>query len=287
MSAPVSSSVSGGISGSAWVVAGYGLVVLAVLVWIIVARWRLAAGTPGAAVGEVDEQPYAMAYLTGGPERALMAALGSMRVAGAVVAQGREVRADGPLDVNASELERVIHLRATTPIRWDYLGADPTVSRVLEQLRRRLERAGLLLSAEQQRRIKHTGWWMVAVAVLGLPVAAVADRASGAQYLLVLPLVAAVGLLVYAPRHTRRGTAQMERLWTRYTALAGQLRPDWRAHNYGPAYAGLAVGLFGTSALRATGPDFADLVAESYPPRISGGGGAGGGGGGCGSGLSC
>jgi hypothetical protein len=51
-----------------------------------------------------------------------------------------------------------------------------------------LERAGLLLSAEQQRRIKHTGWWMVAVAVLGLPVAAVANRATGVEYLLVLPL---------------------------------------------------------------------------------------------------
>ena len=158
--------------------------------------------------------------------------------------------------------------------------------RVLEQLRRGLEGAGLLLSAEQQRRIKHTGWWLVAVTVLGLPVAAVANPATGIQYLLILPLVVAVGLLVYAPRHTRRGTAQMQALYTRYTAFTAQLRPDWRAH--GHAYAGLAAALFGASTLRATGPDFAALLDESYPPLTSANGGYVGGGvggfGGCGGG---
>lgn len=176
----------------------------------------------------------AIAYLCGGPERALMAALGSMRLAGTIVAQGHDVcgvRAEGRLDLNANELERAIHHTAATPIRWDYLDAEPTVSTELEQLRRWLEEAGLLLSTERQRRIKHTGWWMVAVAVLGLPVAGVAGVASGAVAgLLILALLAAGILLDSAPRLSRRGTARMQALCARHVALAPQMRPDWRSY---------------------------------------------------------
>lgn len=244
--------------------AGYGVVVLAVLVGIMVARRWLAAGSASAAAGELDGQPHAVAYLSGGPQRALMAALGSMWAAGTVVAQGRQVRAEGSLDATASDLERAIHLSAATPIRWDYLDADPTVSRELVLLRYRLEQAGVLLSDEQRRRIKHTGWWMAAVAVLGLPVTAVVGAATGAMGgMLILALFVAGILLGHAPRLSRRGTAKVQALSTRYAALAPQMRPDCRA--YGPAYAGLAVGLFGHSTLRDADPDFAQLLAEGYP----------------------
>jgi uncharacterized protein (TIGR04222 family) len=110
--------VSGAISGSASA-AGYGLVALAVLFAVIVARRRLAAGTPSAAVRDLDAAPYAIAYLSGGPARTLMAAMASMHVAGTIVVQGhdvREVRAEERLDLNASELECAIHRTATTPI---------------------------------------------------------------------------------------------------------------------------------------------------------------------------
>ena len=112
----VSSSISGGISGPAWLIV-YGLVVLAVLFHVILTRQRLAAGATSATAQDVDGQPYAVAYLNGGPQRALMAALGSMRVAGTIVAQGQEVRAEGELRVDAPGLERAIHRSAATPIR--------------------------------------------------------------------------------------------------------------------------------------------------------------------------
>jgi uncharacterized protein (TIGR04222 family) len=244
-------------------VTGYGLVAMVVLFGIIAARRRLAAGTASAAAGEVDGQPYAIAYLSGGPERTLMAVVASMWVAGTVVAHGAEVRAEGRLDGTASELERAIHLSAATPLRWDYLEADPTVFRGLEQLRRGLEDAGLLLSAEQQRRIKRTGWWMVALAVLGLPVATTAgvDKVTAGCWLILALFVAGV-LIVHAPRHSRRGTAMMQALCARYAALAPHMEPDWTA--YGPAWAGVAVGIFGASTLSAMSPDFANLVAERY-----------------------
>jgi uncharacterized protein (TIGR04222 family) len=243
------------------------LVALAVLFGVVVARRRLVAGTASVAAAELDEHPYAIAYLNGGPERALMAALGSMRVAGTILAQGddvREVRAEGRLDAHPNELEQAIHRTAATPIRWDYLDADPTVSAELEQLRRWLEEAGLLLSAEQQRQIKHTARWMVAVAALGLPLAAIAGRASGAVAgLLILALLAAIILFRRVPRLSQRGTATMQALRARYAALAPQMQPDRGA--YGPAYTGLAVGIFGPTVLRETDPNFVDLLAEGYP----------------------
>jgi uncharacterized protein (TIGR04222 family) len=264
----MSNTVSGAISGPA-TAAGYGLIALAVLFGIVVARRRLAAGTTSAAAGDLDRAPYAIAYLNGGPERALMAVIGAMHVAGTIVAQGndiREVCAEGRLDVNASKLERAIHRTSATPICWDYLDADPTVSTELEQLRRELEEAGLLLSGEQQRRINHTGWWMVPVAVLGLPVAAVTGESSSAVAvagLLILALFAAIFLLDSAPRLSRRGTARMHALRVQYTALDPRMRPGSKA--YGPAHAGVMVGIFGATALREADPDFADLLAAGYP----------------------
>lgn len=81
-----------------------------------------------------------------------------------------------------------------------------------------------------------------------------------------------------------------------HTELAPRMRPDWRA--YGPAIAGLGVGIFGASALWASDPDLAAGLAvqrhsvtsgyynTGYSSAGCGGSGAscGGGGGGCGGG---
>jgi hypothetical protein len=56
MSLLASSNLTGEISGPDFLV-GYGLIGLATLLGVIVARWRLAAGAPGEATGELSGRP--------------------------------------------------------------------------------------------------------------------------------------------------------------------------------------------------------------------------------------
>ena len=288
-----SSNITWGITGPDFLV-GYGLLALAVLLGIMVARWRLAAGTAGAATGDLSGQPHDVAYLNGGPELAVLSALSSMRVAGTIITEGRGwVRAGAPLDDGANELERAIRLAAVVSIDRRYLATHGIVRTALESGCQRLEGAGLLLSAQQRHRIKITGLWMVAVAALGL-VRLMAGAANGAAVgylileLLGVGVISAI-LLGMAPKRSRRGAAELKRLRAKHTELAPRMRPDWRA--YGPAVAGLGVGIFGASALWASDPALAtDLEAQRQAAAgmaasgYYGGGGCGGSGGGCASG---
>ena len=96
--------------------------------------------------------------------------------------------------------------------------------------------AGLLLSDAQRRRIRGTGWWMVAVAGLGL-VRLLAGIANAKPVgllvvaLLVVTIVAVV-LLSSAPRRTRRGDRTLAALRDENHALSPKQRPDWAL--YGP-----------------------------------------------------
>jgi uncharacterized protein (TIGR04222 family) len=232
----------------------------------------------------------------------VLSALSSMRVAGTVSAYSDgTVRAEQSLDSNADELQQAIWMAtADGPITRGDLVTHWIVATTLRKTRQRLEDAGLLLSADEQRRIKRAGWWMVGVGVVGV-VRLVAGAAKGApvndliQELFGVGIVAAVLLLRSAPRCSRRGTAELKRLRTEHHELAPGMRPDWTA--YGPALAGLGVGIFGAKALWASDPAFAaDIHAQQLAAGAGrfnyygggcggGGGGCGGGGGGCGGGC--
>ncbi|MGH3695731.1 MAG: TIGR04222 domain-containing membrane protein [Pseudonocardiaceae bacterium] len=283
------SNVTWGISGPDFLV-GYGVLALVALLGIVVARWRLAAGAATTTTGELDRPPHDIAYLNGGPELAVLSALSSMRVAGTVVAEARgRVRAAESPGSEADELERAIHLVAAVPSTRRELVTNRIVRTALDKARHRLELAGLLLSARAQRRIKRTGLWMVAVAGFGL-LRLLAGAANGAPVgYLILELLAvgvfAAVLLGWAPKRSRRGTAELRRLRRKHNELAPGMRPDWTA--YGPAVAGLGVGIFGARALWASDPAFA---ADVEAQRLAATGGSGYGGGGCGgsaSGGSC
>lgn len=297
MGALESNNVTWGITGPAFL-AGYGLLVLAALVGIIVVRWRLSGGPPGTGRPELGGQPHDIAYLNGGPELAVLSTLSSMRVAGTIVAQGRGlVHAAQAVGTTGSELERAIHLAAIVPIPQRELVTHRIVRTALDAARQRLEGAGLLLSEARRRRIKRAGLWMVPVAGLGL-VRLLAGAANGAPVgYLILELIGvgilAAILLSTAPARSRRGTAELSRLRTAHNELDPRLRPDWTA--YGPAVAGLGVGIFGAGALWASDPAFAaDLEAQRVTAGMGGsgfgyhgggdGGSAGHSGGGCGSG---
>jgi uncharacterized protein (TIGR04222 family) len=289
-----------GISGPTFLlfyVAVAGLVVLAATG----VRRRL-ADVPARPCADLAARPYDVAYLNGGAELAICAALSAMYRGGTLTTARRGVVAAAARpEVGAEELDRAIARAAARPVTRRELAGARAVSTALARIESLLVDGGLLLSAEQRRRIRAVGGWTSAVAVLG-----VARLVAGLQagrpvgYLVVaLAAVTAVGLvqLTRAPRRTRAGDDALAQLVREQYALSPAMRPDWAV--YGPAGAALSVGVYGMGALWASDPAFAaelaarrqaagtaggsSSVACSAGSGCSGGGGGGGcGGGGCG-----
>lgn len=295
-----------GISGPAFLFI-YLMLVLAV--WIAGAQARRSiAGAPLGRPG-VDPQarPYDIAYLNGGGELAVTAALGAMRQAGTIVAERGRVRAAGGLATHADPLERAIHFVASAPTARSHLQHHGTVRSALDAVHQRLVTGGLLLSDADRRRYRSVGWWSIAVGGLGFArlLAGIAGAKPVGFLVVVLLVVAVVGVvqLARAPRRSRAGDRVLATLRTENTSLAPTMRPDWAL--YGATGAALGVALFGTSAMWASDPAFADEIAlqrataggftgstgyTDYTGSTSCGGGSadsGGGGSSCGGGGGC
>lgn len=276
--------------------------VIAVAVGLAGIRARRAIADPRPRpVLDLTAHPYDVAYLNGGPELAVYSALSSMHLAGTIAVEGRgSVRATARASTDA--LERAIHFAAAGPIPRHRLQSQRPVTTALDTISNRLVDAGLLLSAEQRRAYRAVGWWMLAVAGLGLVslLAGIAE-AKPVWYLSVaLCAVTVVGVvqLTRAPRRSRSGDTELARLRREHGSLAPENEPDWAA--YGPAGAALGVGIFGMSALWISDPAFADEIgakrvaaggggsgwsgSSDSGSSDSGGGSDGGGGGGCGGG---
>lgn len=243
---------------------------------------------------DVDAHPHDVAYLNGGAELAVTSALSSMHLRGTVAPLRGQLQAVGRLDPGTDPLERAVHLSAATLVRRGRLPQYRAVATALAAIEERLVDAGLLLSGEQSRRMRGVGWWLAAVAALGLiRVLAVIAEARPDGFLLAAALaVAAVAMvqLLYAPRRSRTGDRTLAALRASHHDLAPDVRPDWVA--YGPAGAALGVGIFGAGAVWASDPAFAgEIAVQRAAAGRSGDGGAsfsggdgGGGGGGCGGG---
>jgi uncharacterized protein (TIGR04222 family) len=219
-----------------------------------------------------------------------------MRVAGTIVTEGRgRVRAGERPAKDADELERAVHLAAVVPIARRELVMNRIVGTALGTARQRLADAGLRLSARRRRRIRLAGLWMVPVAVLGVLRLQAGSANSAPVGYLILELLAvgavATILLCWVPQRSRRGAAELRKLRAQHNEIAPGMRPDWTV--YGPAVAGLGVGIFGASALWASDPAFAaDVQAQRVAATMGGSGyyggagcgGSGHSGGGCGAG---
>jgi uncharacterized protein (TIGR04222 family) len=222
-----------------------------------------------------------VAFLNGGADLALTAALSAMHRAGTIGTAGRGVVvATARPDARADELERAVHHAATTAVPRRRLAAAGGVASALHRIEQRLVAAGLLLSAERRVRIRLVGGWVLVLAALGV-VRIVAGIANGQPVLflillVVLLLVIGVLLVARVPRRTRAGDALLRRLAADHHLLAPSVRPDWEV--YGPAGAALSIGVFGVSALWAADPAFAtELAAQRAAAQSAGGGYAGGG----------
>lgn len=267
-----------GISGPTFLIA-YAVLAVAVLVAGVTTRRRLADPRVKHHVGDISTRPHDVAFLNGGAELAVYSALSSMHLHGTIVSARGNLRAAGRLDPDADELERAIHFTAGSgAVHRKRLPFHRPVATALTAVENRLSTAGLLLPAAQRRGIRAVGGWMLAVAGLGL-VRILAGMAEAKPFgfllvmMLVVVVVGAVQLFV-APRRSRLGDRTLRELRDRHHGLAPATRPDWAV--YGPDDAALSIGIFGTTALWASDPAFADEIDAQ---RVAAGGGSDGGGG--------
>lgn len=284
-----------GISGPVFLV---GYLLLAATVWAAATRRRRAlADAPDRPVQDLGG--HEVAYLNGGADLAVTSALTAMHLSGTVAPVKGLIHAVGRPDPGADALERAVHFTTGSPVTRSRLPVHRPVRSALDAMHEHLVGAGLLLSEPQRRLIRATGWWMGAVAGIGLLrlLAGVADsRPVGFLVVALLGVtLVTVVLLVRAPRRSRAGDRLLARLAREHHELDPAQRPDWVA--YGPATAALGVGIFGASALWASDPAFAEELAMQRATTGSGdgggyagaggggdGGGGGGSGGGCGGG---
>ncbi|MEJ3656051.1 TIGR04222 domain-containing membrane protein [Actinomycetes bacterium KLBMP 9759] len=277
-----------GIDGTTFLVA---YVVLAAVVLVAAVRKRAALADPvGKApleAGDIVARPHDLAYLNGGRDLAVVSALSSLRLAGAITSKRGNVKAVPRVDPGSDLLERVLYKAATARQSRSRLSHLYEVSHALNTIEGRLVAAGLLLSPAQRSAIRRVGVWMLAVAGFGLVrlLAGVAEARPVGFLLLALGAAAVVALvlMVRAPVRSAAGDRLLARMRAEHEDLSPSMQPDW--HVYGPAGAVLGIGLFGTSAMWASDPAMAEEFAVQRASSFGGGDGyAGGSGGSCGSG---
>ncbi|MGH3753035.1 MAG: TIGR04222 domain-containing membrane protein, partial [Pseudonocardiaceae bacterium] len=271
-----------GISGPTFLGLYAALAVVAVIATMLTRRALARSPAPAPHLDNPDN----IAYLHNGPELTVLTTLSAMHAAGCITSSGRgRVQAIGAVGPDTGELERAIHLSTQQPVPRAKIPGTPPVAEALGRIERRLIDIGLLLGAEQRKRIRRTGWMLWAVVAVGA-IRAVVGYLAGKPigFLLALLAVVAVGAAVFsrtAPQRTDRGDAELARLRAAYASLSPRLRPDSRV--YGPAGAALGVAVFGASALSAADPTLAEEL-DVRPTSSAGYSGGGDGGGGCGGG---
>jgi len=254
---------SGGVNGVR-TLAVFGVAAAVIAVALVRRMAALRGGDAGRA-----PTPSELAYLNGGPARAVHSALAGLRAFRAIdTGAPRTLRAIGPLPPGATRLEQAVYDAADRHRTPHSLGADPGVAAALVALRVELVGAGWLASAEQRRRARVSGWLVLGLALLGGLRVITGVEAFGLGLWALTLATAAVGaaLLVVGPRTTagRRAVAAARRAHP----AAPIATPSWvvpGAHADGTTPAAIGVALYGTAALWAADPVFA---AEAGIERV-------------------
>ena len=285
-------------SGDTWGISGpvflLVYILLAAVVAVLARRTRrtftdVPASRP---VDRLADHPYDVAFLNGGADLALCAALSAMHRSGTITVAGRGtvVAAQRP-ESRTDELERAVHHVAAVPVARRHLAQAGAVASALHRIETRLVDAGLLLHAEHRCEIRRAAGWTFALAALGVAriVAGIANGRSVAFLVVLVLATCVVGVLQSrsAPRRSRAGDEALRQLADDHHALSPAMRPDWQV--YGPAGAALSVGVFGVGALWAADPAFAGELEFQRAAAASGSGASSGGdsSGSCSSGSSC
>jgi uncharacterized protein (TIGR04222 family) len=283
-----------GISGPAFL-SGYAVLAAIVLIASIGARRTIAGSRRSEPVTGIARQPHDVGYLNGGAELAVVSALTALRLRGAIWSERGNAQRVPHTDPGSDRLERALHGAIDAPTHRKRIPTSRGVAAALAVIEQRLVDAELLLSAAQRRRIRNVGWWMPAVAGLGLVrlLAGIANAKPVGLLVVALTVVTVIAavLMSTAPRRTRLGDKTLAALRTDNHALDPKERPEWAL--YGPLGAALGIGLFGMTAVWASDPAIAgelavQRISTAGSDGSSGGGDSGGssgcGGGGCGGG---
>jgi uncharacterized protein (TIGR04222 family) len=274
-----------GISGPAFLVLFF-TVLVAVLILSAIHRRVLFHGDRRAAVDRLG--PQQVAYLNGGDQLAVYAALGGLRGAGAITGgPGKTLHQAGPLPAGVTPLDTAIYNAAGRRIRARDLVRDDWVGSALRQLREGLEAQGLAVSPA---RLKVARLWGVAgAALILLGVGRVVDGLQNDKPVtfLVIALLIAAAATLFLVKRKRRATYAADRglraLRRQHEYLAPHQSPSYAT--YGATGVAMGVALYGTTALYTMDPAFA---AEAEVQRMNASGGTGSSGGGdSGSSSSC
>ncbi|MET7470412.1 TIGR04222 domain-containing membrane protein [Micromonospora sp. NPDC005222] len=261
------------------------LLAVVLVIGAIVYRRRMLAGTPVTAYGELG--PQQVAYLNGGDELAVWAALGGLRHAGAVgVRPDRRLTTGGPLPLGVTPLDQAVHHAASRGLRTRELIADEWVRRALDELRDGLVRRGLALDQERRRTLRRGALlvgFLLAIGVVRAVSGLLNERPTGWLLLSLFPLGLAFVLLNRVPWRTRAATAALDDMRRRHARLRPAAGPAYSM--YGPTEVALGVALFGTATLWTMDPGFAEQA--EIQRQAMGSTGAASSGGSCGGGASC
>ncbi|MEU7974617.1 TIGR04222 domain-containing membrane protein [Micromonospora sp. NPDC049089] len=269
-------------SGDTWGISGPTFlryyIAAAILLVAIVAyqRFRLAVGSSGAMTAD-PLGPQQVAYLNGGPQLAVHAALGGLRGSGAVgVRPDRRLTTVGAAPTGLTPLDQAIHWAAHQHSRVRDLPQDERVRVALHQIRNGLEERGLLTNDAQRARARF--WATLLIALLGLGVLRLVSglfsgRPVGYLLLTLVALLIVTLVLRRVPMLTRAGRAALRSVRRQHTHLAPASAPAYAT--YGAAGAAMGVALYGTASLWALDPGFAEQ-AEIQRQAAAGSGWSGG-----------
>ncbi|MFI5957256.1 TIGR04222 domain-containing membrane protein [Cryptosporangium sp. NPDC051539] len=214
--------------------------------------------------------PFELAYLAGGPGRAVQAAVAGLRARkllgaagnGGMVVRGKLRRASAAL----GPLENAVHRAVSDGAR--YVGplvADSGVKPEIAAIRRSLVSSGLLVTDLGRNWYRATALLLMPVFVVGL----LGWSADGGWLPWVVLELAVIALMVWffarsAPVRTKAGSALLREAVSRNEHLDPRLEPAWSA--YGASGASLGLALFGAAAFYAADPSFAAAAKVGEVP---------------------
>jgi uncharacterized protein (TIGR04222 family) len=260
--------------------------------------WRSARGDEGASTDQLNLDAYETAYLTGGPNLAVSAAVTRLIDRNLLLADPRDgsLRSTGPAPAGLHPLELAVQRAVSPTLGTRLVSVRSSASREVDAIADRLKDRGLVVSDDRAAAARA----LASTVALSVPaigtvkgfVGIARDKPIG--FLVVACIVTAVaGLLIFTrrPFRTRRGEAALRRLRDTYAWVDSP-----RAVASGPDLT-MAVALFGLGALSGTeleplekqlrqqGGDATNSYDGSGCGGSCGGGGGGDGGGGCGGGC--
>jgi uncharacterized protein (TIGR04222 family) len=258
----------------------YLLVASTAIILAYILRWYLRKPAPHTSDESSSLDAYEIAYLAGGNNRAVDAAIASLVQRGHLQPLTQILELDAVLPRNSHPLERAIAQAIENSGKPDQV--RQAVRSATSLIEKRLQNLGLLVNSRQAKVVK----WLPALPVFAVLILGIAkimvgiSRGKPVGFLIMLCIITAIFgfCLLVKPHRSRYGDRTLTNLQARHE----NLKQPSTSQTY---EIGLAFGLFGSVVLADS--SFADLKRLLVPLQSTSGGGGGDGGGGDGGGGGC